>query len=392
MGDINLKAALGGQIVLTPTNTASNYTATFPAVTGVVSVQASASYTTGSVLFVNSSGQIAQDNANFFWDDTNNRLGIGTATPTAALSVFSASISPTSVGNGVRFLESTNGYGINLGGSSTGYAWIQGIYGGSSTLGYNDISIQPNGGNVGIGTTTPSTYGLEVKKASGAAGILVSSGANNGGWFIAGTDAYITNNSNGPLQFWTNGAERMRIDSSGNFALGTNATTNQRFTIASNGSSSSANAFYVYNSTPTALFIIRNDGAMYCGTAPASPYNLTTGSAANMFVDSGGVIYRSTSSLKYKTDVQNATHGLSDVLNLRPVTYKGKNDGDTIFGGLIAEEVDEAGLTEFVVYDGEGNPDALHYGNMVSLAFKAIQELSAKNDALEARIAALEAK
>ena len=87
MGDINLKAALGGQIVLTPTNTASNYTATFPAVTGVVSVQASASYTTGSVLFVNSSGQIAQDNANFFWDDTNNRLGIGTASPAYKIDV-----------------------------------------------------------------------------------------------------------------------------------------------------------------------------------------------------------------------------------------------------------------------------------------------------------------
>jgi hypothetical protein len=33
--------------------------------------------TTGSVLFLTATG-IAQDNANFFWDDTNNRLGIGT--------------------------------------------------------------------------------------------------------------------------------------------------------------------------------------------------------------------------------------------------------------------------------------------------------------------------
>jgi cell division protein FtsB len=30
------------------------------------------------------------------------------------------------------------------------------------------------------------------------------------------------------------------------------------------------------------------------------------------------------------------------------------------------------------------------YGSLVAVAFKAIQELSAKNDALEARIAALE--
>jgi len=35
--------------------------------------------TVGSVLFIGASSLLAQDNANFFWDDTNNRLGIGTA-------------------------------------------------------------------------------------------------------------------------------------------------------------------------------------------------------------------------------------------------------------------------------------------------------------------------
>lgn len=41
--------------------------------------------TTGSVLFINPTNTLAQDNANFFWDDTNNRLGIGTSTPSAIL-------------------------------------------------------------------------------------------------------------------------------------------------------------------------------------------------------------------------------------------------------------------------------------------------------------------
>jgi hypothetical protein len=40
--------------------------------------------TSGSVLFSNGT-TIAQDNANLFFDDTNNRLGIGTATPTAII-------------------------------------------------------------------------------------------------------------------------------------------------------------------------------------------------------------------------------------------------------------------------------------------------------------------
>lgn len=43
--------------------------------------------TQGSVLFAGAAGVLAQDNTNFFWDDTNNRLGIGTATPTFCLDI-----------------------------------------------------------------------------------------------------------------------------------------------------------------------------------------------------------------------------------------------------------------------------------------------------------------
>ena len=46
--------------------------------------------TEGSVLFLGAAGVLAQDNANFFWDDTNNRLGIGTASPSFTLHVLSA--------------------------------------------------------------------------------------------------------------------------------------------------------------------------------------------------------------------------------------------------------------------------------------------------------------
>ena len=117
----------------------------------------------------------------------------------------------------------------------------------------------------------------------------------------------------------------------------------------------------------------------------------TTAAAANMVIDgTGGYMMRSTSSLRYKNTVNNATHGLTELLALRPVTYKGNNDGDTVFGGLIAEEVHDAGLTEFVQYNDDGEPDALAYSNMVSLCIKAIQEQQATITALTDRITALE--
>lgn len=49
----------------------------------------SLAFTTGSVLFGNASGGIGQDNAKIFWDDSNFRLGIGTATPDSILHVNS---------------------------------------------------------------------------------------------------------------------------------------------------------------------------------------------------------------------------------------------------------------------------------------------------------------
>jgi hypothetical protein len=43
-----------------------------------------------------------------------------------------------------------------------------------------------------------------------------------------------------------------------------------------------------------------------------------------------------------------------------------------------------------VQYDEEGRPDALSYGNMVSICIKAIQELKTELDAAKARITELE--
>jgi len=72
------------------------------------------SLTAGSVLFSNGT-TIAQDNANFFWDDTNNRLGIGTATPSYKLDVQGIYGSGTGVAlNVVGNISVTNGgYGTN---------------------------------------------------------------------------------------------------------------------------------------------------------------------------------------------------------------------------------------------------------------------------------------
>lgn len=44
-------------------------------------------FTLGSIPFAGTGGLFTQNNAQFFWDNTNNRLGIGTATPDSQLAV-----------------------------------------------------------------------------------------------------------------------------------------------------------------------------------------------------------------------------------------------------------------------------------------------------------------
>ena len=191
-------------------------------------------------------------------------------------------------------------------------------------------------------------------------------------WFVAGTGTLVIENLTSYDTFATANtgyALVSTLGTAGSGALGIN-----KLEITGNTSNNSQMAADIVNSSSTRLFGVRNDGVFWTGLAAASPYNNTSAAAANTGVDSSGILYRSTSSLKYKENVQDAVHGLSEVMQLRPVTYQGKakSDAGKVFGGLIAEEVHEVGLTEFVVYADDGTPDSLAYGNMVSLLVKAI--------------------
>lgn len=174
------------------------------------------------------------------------------------------------------------------------------------------------------------------------------------------------------------------IGSAGDVAIGSAIQSDTKLLVTSGAGSTYA--MIVRDSATNILLNVNASGYITTGTKAASPYNATTAAAANLFVYTDGGLYRSTSSLKYKTNVENLTHGLDKVLGLRAVTYEGKGQTDSNhrYGGLIAEEVHDAGLSEFVQYAEDGSPDALAYGNMVALAFKAIQELNAKVEALQA--------
>jgi len=122
----------------------------------------------------------------------------------------------------------------------------------------------------------------------------------------------------------------------------------------------------------------------FMGGLALNPNYRTAANSANCYWEaSTGAFFRSTSSLRYKTNIVDYGRGLQDVMNLRAVSFNSINgsDKDKVFAGFIAEEIHALGLTEFVEYDGENIPDSVGYSQITALLTKAIQELNAKFDA-----------
>lgn len=69
-------------------------------------------FTIGSVVFAGASGIYEEDNANFFWDNTNNRLGIGTVSPSVSLDVLGVASRATSP---AQITADQNDYAIGSG-------------------------------------------------------------------------------------------------------------------------------------------------------------------------------------------------------------------------------------------------------------------------------------
>jgi hypothetical protein len=140
------------------------------------------SLTSGSVLFSNGT-TIAQNNANLFWDNTNGRLGIGTATPNSRINALDGTVSELKFNSGSGLNTPTLALG-NTSASGKFAALLAGTSGSAfvyDAAGYFDIGTEAKslytsntlgnptsrlrvtaGGNVLIGTTTDAGFKLEV--------------------------------------------------------------------------------------------------------------------------------------------------------------------------------------------------------------------------------------
>jgi hypothetical protein len=197
---------------------------TFTISTGItIGTTAITSGTVGRVLF-EGTGNVVSESANLFWDNTNGRLGIGTSSPSAFLDVKGNAIFGT--GNAV----------------SVGSDQVLTLRSSTTT---SRFYLQ----NSGTGTNALSGVSFD----------------------LSNSIFEITNRqASGTIALITNGAERMRIASTGNVLI--NTTTDAGFKLDVNG---------------TAIFrsnITLNSNALYIGTNSAM--QLYTASS-DIYIDNG---------------------------------------------------------------------------------------------------------
>jgi hypothetical protein len=189
------------------------------------------------------SGDLTVDTSTLKVDSTNNRVGIGTSSPSHDLT-----IQKSGQDNYIRIGSNSDGYdaGVYFG---TNADWSIGIdnsnsnafsIASGSTVGTNPRVTINSSGNVGIGTTSPGTQLTLNKNDNNFLQIRSSDTGNAGIYFGRQNDsvrgAIVYDNSNESIQFLNNNyVERMRIDSSGNVGIGASSVTQGKVDILAGG-------------------------------------------------------------------------------------------------------------------------------------------------------------
>jgi hypothetical protein len=262
-------------------------------------------------------------------------------------------------GSSLSFYNSSNDFGGSIVGSS---------YAGGA---YPSIKVLPGDGSGAY--IDASSYGVHIGTSSNYVDTAFGFTASATGTAFIWSDIYTEISSNQAVR--VTALPGMTIDYGALTVNGNISSTNGR--VAAN--------YYSIWGTGT---VIGTTGKMY-------PTSTTTTSAANVRQSADGAeLMRSTSARKYKLDIKDLDYGLK-ALDLTPRTwidlneYNANNessDGLRRVPGFVAEEVEEAGLSDLVIYDDSGEVEGLSYDRMLVAIIPVIKNYQQRISALELEI------
>ena len=366
--------------------------------------QSAYALTPGSVVFANAAGKNqGQDNANFFWSDALNKLGIGTNTPTSTLTVIGDTLTST---------LSVGAFGVN-------YPMLFDAL--TNTLVFNDAGEAKNiriesdndenlffvyaiNDRIGVGLSNPQ-YEFQVANDGQNVEMVIDTYSTSptfttktvfGGRAARGTRA-------APMAVLNNDilAEFSGLGY-GSTAFAPSTTAGMRVIAAETFSDTAWGTGLFFRTTGRGSVILQTrmvvdaDGNVGIGdTTPETPLdveklsvttdvatfsNLSGTCSINPGV-AGGISCTSDKNAKKNIDSIEATSSLDIVNALRPVTYNWKTDADKAdkTSGFIAQEV-ETVLPEMVVT--ENGTKRLSTVGMIPYIVGAIQEVSHKVDTI----------
>jgi hypothetical protein len=378
----------------------------------------------------------------------NGYVGINTTAPTAYISIQDPTVSKMNYVIGavekgyLSYTGTTDVFDINSDGTIT--------LSPGNTVAFTALA----NGNVGIGNLTPANKldigdntGKQFLRLNGAAAgptagslLILTSGAiqhnigANAPLIASGASADLTIYAGGSTnqRFYTNGAERARLDSSGNFGINTTnpnikltvSDTSSQLKILDNDSTDTSFTGGTLFSSNAGVFTIQGTNSANSSSAVYFSANQTTGNVTfggsivspkvttlptsgvsdtvicvdavgNLTKDISGSCYLTASSdIRLKTNIATVTSALDKVKGLNTINY---NWIDTSRGtateiGYSAQDVQKV-IPEAVVTDSEGFLK-VNYVKLSAIYANAIKELDdkvfKKFDEIIARITGIE--
>ena len=370
-------------------------------------------------------------------------------TISAYLGTISAGNTPATSGttpvNAMLNLTNNRGIGMYFGGKYSGdYAqWIQVSDTGNLSVNY-PLLLNPNGGNVGIGTSSPSArlhteVAVESPATSAVALIAkTSNGANDiFRWFDGATQLGVFKNSGNVGMNTTSPSAQLHIyGKAGNtFTDGLKITRSEqanqylvlnyeggiinlvavdsqfqgpqfRFMTSTDGSNASERVRFakdgnvLINKTTASgyplevevfsdgnLAYFTRQGAntkMFMGgtTAGATAFYIQSNTTNGVYLTAGGTSWTANSDIRLKNVISPIDSAVDKLTTLNPVIFSWKSDDTNKENiGLIAQDVKE--VLPQVIDTNEDGFLGVRYLELVPVLVKAIQELKSENDTLK---------